>query len=336
MDIKGLFAVTANSLCFLDTYAFLRKKITKSQVAILLYHRVCPETDNWAFNSISLPNFEQQIQYVSRYYEVISLDELVQCIRNRNALPKKSIVVSLDDGYRDNYTYAYPILKKYKIPATIFLVTGNIRNRSLFWWDKVLYSIKNTNTTQINLSEIGNYYLQTKSDKFRIASLVISRLKKLPEERKNFLIDKLVKQCQINISNNLGNELILTWDEIKEMSNSGISIGAHSVNHPILTNIPLELAKYEIGQSKKDIEENIGIKITSFSYPNGDCNPELVNCVKEIGFSCAVSVSPGMLVGIKDDIYELNRISPPQDINKFKALLCGFWGDLVTVFPINK
>lgn len=336
MDIKELIAATANSLYLLDAYAFLRRKITKSHVAILAYHRVYPETDNWALNSISPPSFEQQIQYVSRYYEVISLDELAQCIRLKNAPPRKSIVVSFDDSYRDIYTYAYPILKKYNVPATVFLNTGNIKNRSLYWWDKVLYCIRNTNKTQINLSEIGNYYLQPKSDKFRIAFMIIRRLKKLSEERKNLLVDKLIEECQVDIPNDLGRELILTWDEIKEMSNSGISFGTHAVNHLCLTDIPLESAKYEITQSKKDIEENLGVKITAFAYPYGDCNPELTDFVKAAGFNCAVSVSLGKLINIKDNPYMLSRISPPQSFGKFKTILCGLWGDLVTIFPANK
>jgi len=262
----------------------------------------------------------------------MSLDELAQYIRLKNTLPEKSIAVSFDDSYRDIYTYAYPILKKYNVPATIFLNTGNIKNRSLYWWDEVQYSIKNTNTTQINLDEIGNYNLQPESNKFRVAFTVVSRLKKLSEKRKNLLVGKLIEECQVDIPDNLGRELILTWNEIKEMSNSGISFGTHAVNHLCLTDILLESAKYEITQSKKDIEENLGVKITAFAYPYGDCNPELTDFVKAAGFNCAVSVSLGKLINIKDSPYMLSRISPPQSFGKFKAILCGLWGDLVTIF----
>lgn len=336
MDIKGLFTAAANSLYFLDAYAFLRRKITKSQVAILTYHRVCPKIESWYSVPVSPQSFEQQIRYICRHFEVISLDELVQYIRRRNTLPEKSIVVSFDDGHKDTYTYAYPILKKYDVPATVFLTTGNITNRSIFWWDKVGYSIQNTKKTQIILDEIGTFSIQSKSNKYRTTYLIVNRLKNLSEERKNFLIDKLIEQCQVNISPNLGRELLLTWDEIKEMNNNGINFGAHSVNHQFLTKIPLELVKYEIRQSKKDIEENLGVKVTAFAYPYGDCNPEVINFVREAGFNCAVSVSPGKLVSIKDNTYKLPRILSTQNFSKFKTILCGFWGDWVTVFPTSK
>jgi peptidoglycan/xylan/chitin deacetylase (PgdA/CDA1 family) len=336
MDIKGLFAATANALYFLDAYAFLRRKITKSQVAILTYHRVCPEIESWYSVPMSPQALEQQIRYIRRHFEVIPLDELVRYIRRRNTLPEKSIAISFDDGYRDIYTYAYPILKKYSIPATIFLTTGNITDRSLFWWDKVGYSIQNTKNTQFSLDEIGKFFIQPKSNKYRTNYLVVDRLKELPEERRNFLVNKLIEQCQVNISPDLGRELMLTWDEIKEMNNNGISFGAHSVNHQFLTKIPLELAKYEIRQSKRDIEENLGVKVTAFAYPFGDCNPELVNFVKETGYKYAVSVSQGKLISVKDDTYKLPRILSTQKFSKFKTMLCGLWGDWVTVFPVRK
>jgi peptidoglycan/xylan/chitin deacetylase (PgdA/CDA1 family) len=336
MDIKGLFTATANALYFLDAYSFFRRKITKSQVAILTYHRVCPEIESWYSVPVTPQALEQQIQYIRHHFKVISLDELARYIERRDALPEKSIAVTFDDGYKDIYTYAYPILKKYSIPATIFLTTSNITRKSIFWWDKVGYSIRNTKNTQFNLDEIGEFSLQPKSNKYRATYNIVDKLKELSEEKRNFLIDKLIEQCQVNISPDLGRELILTWDDIKEMSHNGISFSSHSVNHQFLTKIPLESAKYEISQSKRDIEEKLGGQVTAFAYPFGDFNPELVNFVKEAGYKCAVSVSPGKLISIEDDTYKLPRILSIQNFSKFKTMVCGLWGDLVTVFPTMK
>lgn len=87
-------------------------------------------------------------------------------------------------------------------------------------------------------------------------------------DRRNFLIEKIRDICHVEIPRDLGKELILSWNEVKEMDNSGVAFGAHSVNHPTLTNIPLEQAKNEIIQSKKIIEEKLGKEVTSFSYPH--------------------------------------------------------------------
>ena len=328
MEIKALAASTANHLGFLDAYALLRRKLTNSQVAILIYHRIYHGQDNESTGTLSPKTFESQIQYFCRNYEILSLENLVQYIQQRKNLPKKAVVITFDDGYKDNYLYAYPVLKKYHIPATIFLTTGHIGTGKLFWWDKVNYVIQHTAVSQLDLAELGSYSLQSELVKFHVSFIITERLKELPDEEKNFLIEKLLSTSGVNIPADLGKEFMLSWDEVKEMNNDGIAFGAHSVNHPILTRLPLEHAKREIIQSKKDIEEKLGRPVTAFSYPNGEFNPELVKFIKESGFTCAVSVLPGKLITCEDDPYKLSRITPIKDLNKFKAMLCGLGQDL--------
>ncbi len=335
MNVTRLVAATANVSRFLDTYAFLRRKITKSQVAIIVYHRVCPKEDNGTLQSLAPQIFEQQIRYLTKYYEVLSLDELVRFISQRKVLPEKAVVINIDDGYRDNYIYAYPVLKKYSVPATIFLTSGQIGTKDLFWWDKVGYSIFHTTRTQFDLDEIGNYSIRSEQDRVKTRTLIIERLKKVSEERKVILIEKIINLCNVEISPRLGERFILTWDEVKEMSNNGIDIGSHSVNHLPLTRVPWEQAKHEISQSKKDIEEKLGRKITAFAYPFGLYNLELAKFVKQIGFSCAVSVSPYKLISRNDNIYTLSRIASTEDFNKFKVMIYGLWGDISNIFHIK-
>jgi len=331
MEMKGVTASIANHSGFLDAYAFLRRKLTKSQVAILAYHRVYPNKDNWSLEPTSPRTFEQQMEYFCRRYEILSLDKLVQYIHHGKSLPEKAVVITIDDGYKDSYLCAYPILKKNRIPATIFLVTGHIGTANLFWWDRVSYVIHHISVEQLSLDELGSHSLWSEPDKSRANLIVTERLKKLPEERKNLLIDKLFQLSGVEIPVDLGRELILSWDEVKEMSNGDISFGAHSVTHPILTNMPLEQAKYEIIQSKKDIEEKLGQRVTAFSYPNGDFNAELVSFIKETGFTCAVSISPNKLISPKDRLYGLSRIAAIENSNKFKGMSCGLWGDLKSI-----
>lgn len=324
-----LVTAVANKLGFLDAYAFLRRKLTRSQVAILMYHRVSLKKDDWSYESLSPQAFESQMEYFCREYEILSLDDLAQYILQGKNLPHKAVVITFDDGYRDNYLYAYPILKKHHIPATIFITTGHIGTGKLFWWDKVSYAIQHTEIEKLNLEELGSYLLQSAHDKSKVCSTIIERLKKLPEERKALLIEKLLAISGVELpSTDFSKKLILSWEEIREMNNDGISFGAHSVNHPILTNIPLEQAKWEIVQSKKDIYKNLGREVTAFSYPNGNFSPEVAKFVKESGFTCAVSVLPFKLISQKDNPYELSRIILSDDFNTFKFIFCGLWCDL--------
>jgi len=328
MDIKGLAAVIANDLGFLDVYAFVRRKLTKSQVAILMYHRISPHKDSWSLEPLSPREFEKQIAYFYRNYEIVPLERLASDVNQGDTLPDRAVIITLDDGYKDNYLYAYPVLKKYNVPATIFLATRHITTGELFWWDKVGYIVNNSNVTQLDLDELGSFSFSSATDKHQTGLKIIDKLKKLPDEKKNALIEKLVSICEVEIPPDLGRDFILSWEEVKEMSSSGISFGAHTVNHPILTNLPLEQAKWEITQSKRDIEEKLGTKVTTFSYPNGNFNAGVVELVQEAGFSCAVSVLPGRLISLKDNPYCLSRIGAIEDFNKLKVLLCGLWGDL--------
>lgn len=327
MELKALAAFVANRSRFLDAYAFLRRKLTKSQVAILMYHRVSPRPDGWSLEPLSPPSFEEQAEYFCRNYEMLPLDKLVSYLRQGKALPEKAVAITFDDGYRDNYLHAYPILKKYNIPATVFLTTGCIGTDKLFWWDRVGYLIHHTTVSQLDLAELGSYPLRSELDRFRAGSIIAKRLKKMPEETKNLLVEKLADICRVEIPPDLARGLILSWDEIMEMNNDGIAFGAHSVTHPILTKIPSEQAQYEITQSKRAIEEKLGQEVTAFSYPNGDFNDSIDKVVRESGYACAVTTAPNLLTA-RANPYRLGRIGVGGDFSKLKAVLSGFYGDL--------
>ena len=258
------------------------------------------------------------MEYFCRKYEILSLDKLAHYIHRKKSLPEKAVVITLDDGYKDNYLYAYPILRKYRIPATIFLTTGHIGTGNLFWWDEVAYIIQHTAVSQLNLDELGGYSLHSKPARFHAAFAIKEGLRRLPNERRISLIEKLLSISGVDIPADLGKELVLSWDDIREMSNHGIDFGAHSVNHPVLTNMPLEQAEWEIAQSKKDIEEKLGKEVTTFSYPNGDFTPQIAKFIKESGFTCAVSILPGKLIGSKDSPYELGRIGATKAFPGYK------------------
>ncbi len=331
MDVKALLAAVIDKPRFLDAYGYVRREITKSQVAILMYHRVSPKIDPWSLRPLSPQSFETQMRYFSLNYEIISLKLLIEYIVQGEPFPKKAVVITFDDGYKDNYRYAYPILRKYNIPATIFLTTGHIGTGNLFWWDKVSYIVQHTSLDELNLGEYGSFSLRSKKEKYRTKSKLIEGLKKLSKEEKDLFINNLLIITGEAIPDDLGGELILSWDEIKEMSCDGISFGAHTVNHPILTTLPFDQAKMEIIQSKMDIEKNIGHRVNAFSYPHGDFSPDIAELVRTSGFESAVSISPSCLISPNDSLYELSRIGIEEEFSKSKVMLSGLWGDMKSI-----
>jgi peptidoglycan/xylan/chitin deacetylase (PgdA/CDA1 family) len=214
-----------------------------TKALIICYHCVKDE----AFphlRPVKVVDFENQMRYLSNIYNPISLERMAQYIQNGTSLPSKAIAVTFDDGYRDNYENAYSILKKYHIPATVFLTTGFIGTGEIPRWDKEYY-----------------------------------------EEDK---------------------ELMLSWGQVREMSDNGIFFGSHTLTHPFLTGIPRKQAQKEIHQSRDIIEQQIGKPVMTFAYPSGNFDSEIKEIVKDAGYAAAVSTIPGYNT-MHDDVHVLKR-----------------------------
>jgi len=327
--IKRSAGTILNRLGLLHTYAFLKRKGIGSQVTIMWYHRISPTRDDWSLEALSPKSFERQIVYLCRTCQILPLGKLMACLREGKSLPDRVAAITIDDGYKDNYLYAYPILRKFQVPATIFLTTGHIGTPNLFWWDKVGYLIQHTSVERLRLGEHYSYRLESPT-KRRYAHLSITeKLKDLPDAQKNLIIEDLVNVAGVHIPYSVGQQLILSWTEVSEMSRNGVDFGAHTVTHPILTMTPPEEARREIAQSREDIEARVGKPVRLFSYPNGDFNAEIEGIVKELGFLAAFTCDP-VWISSKSNFYELGRIGGPEDFDMFKLQWSGLWGDLRT------
>jgi len=320
---------------FFGAYEFLRFCLAKQQVPIIAYHRVSPVNDYpWSLTPVTPQDFEQEIRYLSNRYKIVSLDELVTSFNKYKTLPPKTAVVTFDDGYKDNYLNAYPILKKYNIPATVFLTTGHISTGKLFWWDKVAYVIWKTELNTLDLGELGTYHLNSSRSRLQVTNAVTARLKQIPAENKDSLIRGMVKSSGVDIPPNLGKEIILSWDDIREMSRDGIEFGAHTVSHPILTRLPLEEARKEIIDSKKHIEKELGQEVTTFCYPNGepgDSNSDIEDILKSNGFRCAVILKPSAFVSSTMRLFSLPRIAGTASFDTFRLVTSGLYTDLYSL-----
>jgi len=257
---------------------YLFYKIGNRKTFILVYHRVPDLNSNFSFDSSlvssSVDNFKRQIQYLSEKYNIISLEKFGQYHKKKINPPRNSVVITFDDGYCDNYEHAYPILKKYKLPATIFVITDAIEKNVLLWWDKVAYIINKTKINYFEIKKLGKYPLRNKYEKLKALKVISLKLKSMDEVKKNYLIEELICILKVKIPDIKKNKrLSLNWNEIKEMSRNGILFGSHTTSHPILTNISLADAAKEIKNSKSILEKNISKKIKYFSYPNGYYSP---------------------------------------------------------------
>ena len=211
-------------------YVFsLAKTINRNKLLILYYHRIIDNSSQEIFEpdlAVSSSGFDKQMQLLKKKYNCVDEDEIINAIKKKSIFPKNPVWITFDDGYEDNFRVAFPILKKYDLPATIFLTTGYINNTHSY---------------------------------------------------KEYIF--------------------LNWDQIKEMKNSKISFGAHTISHPILSTLSTDIMHEEIKDSKIEIERRLGATVNTFAYPKGkkkyykinNCKPIL----KQINIQLAVSTIGG-------------------------------------------
>lgn len=303
----------------------LIEKLTQiSSLIILNYHRVINLSNEFNLDkgviSATPKNFEKQIKYVSKKYNVISFDMLIDYIQNKTKLPKNPLIITFDDGYKDNYTNAYPILKKYNVLATFFLTIDFIEKKRLPWWDKLVYIINKTKISKLNLSNIGVYDLSSKEKKLESTIKINKKIKNNGLDKEKIL-KKISDILKVKLNKNLSKDLFLSWEDVKEMSKNDMSFGAHTLTHCSLAQVSLEKAKKEVTQSKLKIEKELNKKIEIFSYPYGEqthFNDKIKKMLKNSKYSCAVSTEFGFnYISNKLDFFSLNRIGIQNQDNLF-------------------
>lgn len=306
---------------------YLNKKIRPCSFYILMFHRILPkekiESYTQAGMYVTPSTFDMQMQYLCKNFNIVSINDVFKFILKKNLqlYSKPYCIITFDDGWKDNYIYAFPILKKYKVPATIFLSTNYINSSKEFWTDRLSRII------YYNKINEGNIF----SSKIRIP--LILELKKLNGSIenmiekaisifKNYTLEDIEKTLNVltnilKIKNQGKLSHFLDWSEIEEMYNSGlITFGSHTANHQILTTISDVEIRKELEQSKNVLLEKkvVDINFIPFSYPNGDFDNNVIHLVKEIGYSLAVTTQSGFN-DIDSDPFSLKRISIHEDIS---------------------
>ena len=313
-QLKPLVISSLYSLKFFDMMRQLKKK----RVIILMYHRFSQKPQPF---KIQQSIFENQIKFLKKKYNFISLKHYSEVLNGkRDDLPNNPIIITIDDGYQDNYTFAYTILKKYSIPATIFLVTDFISHKSWLWSNKLEYILKNSEFSKFE------FPLNGKSVQFRVDTFktwhtsqlaLFNHCRTVTDEEKNKLLDELAKHLKVDVpEKTLGDFQALTWEQIMEMKNNGIDFGSHTCSHPILSQLTKDRLEYELNQSKEVIEKNASGEIDLLCYPNGsvnDINDTVVKKTQQAGYKCGVTTMPGFNNQVDENPFILKRISILKD-----------------------
>ncbi|GBD94407.1 poly-beta-1,6-N-acetyl-D-glucosamine N-deacetylase precursor [bacterium BMS3Abin05] len=300
---------TAAAFLFRTSRVLFKGRPSGERAVILNYHQLCEKEDLF-LPALSVSVFRKQAGWLAENFKVISLEELAS--RQRKGLSLKNLAaITFDDGYADNYEFAFPILKALKLPATFFITTRFI-DGEIPWFDRIKLTFRETKANKTRLRLNGRYYdiqLKTHEDRIRAISFVKNKLKIIPVSDLADYLTEIEERLNV-IVKPLYSRRMMRWEQIREMSDAGMTIGSHTCSHPILSILSENELRTEIVQSKARLEEELNRPIRTFCYPNGkaeDFGERAKRVLKEAGYDCAVTTEIGF-VRKQTNLYELPRM----------------------------
>ena len=289
---------------------------------ILMYHRISNVAyePNWL--AVSPENFSDHLNHINKHYNPLRLLELIQAIES-GTIPRRSVVITFDDGYLNNLTQALPLLEAAHIPATVFATAGFIGCDREFWWDQLSHILLASPSIPPDLSlNIGGtvykWHTVTIIDRQNTFSELKEVIKPLRASIKGKVLDYIVNWA--GVKSELRQDFrAMTVDELKMLARSEyIELGAHTVNHPILPTLPYNEQVDEIVKGRNLLSEMVDLPIETFAYPNGDCDDHTARIVETAGYRGACTTTLGR-VEAEDNLFRLKRcIVNDWDLDTFK------------------
>ncbi len=277
----------------------------RGNVLILMYHRF-----GEGAGKVSAREFESHLEYLKNHHRVLALSETVEFLQTEKTLPPNSVVITIDDGYRDAYEIAFPLLKKFDFAATIYAITNFSDGKCWLWTDLMRYVLLNTKRDVEN--------------RVATAAQINANLKKLPNDEKHAKITEFAKDFGVEIPHLPPSDFApMNWDQAREMDENGVKIESHTVSHPILTNISANELDFELQNSKKRLEEVLNRRVEHFCYPNGSLNKTVEKAVEKAGYKSATTTEYGFN-NLQTERFLLKRIDAQSSIENFAQSASGF------------
>lgn len=298
------------------SYQNLHKKyhhLWYGRCVVLLYHRIINLDFDPQLLAVSIENFESQMELLKQKYSCLTIEEFHQYLDSGKKIPKNSVVITFDDGYRDNFLNALPILERYNFQALFYITTGNINSNKEFWWDEVEKILYSKNSPNLNEIFWGNFYFSLESwnaeKRDDLYMKILPFFRGLEVDQRNMYLIELRRIFCLN-EEGRNTHLSMSLEELKEFSQSkSVVIGGHTVNHPSLAHINLVNQEFEIKKSIQFLEDCIGGKIVDFSYPFGtrsNYNLETIRICNELGINYVAANFPKK-VDKRSDKFQFSR-----------------------------
>jgi peptidoglycan/xylan/chitin deacetylase (PgdA/CDA1 family) len=305
----------------------LRRTFQARRATLLNYHR---------FPESSAAGFRRQCEYLQRYCRVISMSQLAALLRAGEPLPPHAVVITVDDGHRDFYTCAYPVLREFGFPAIMYLPTAFLDGEWL-WFDRLRYPFEHTALKEAPITGIPSVAkttldLSSAASRDRAFYEVAGQVQWLPAEERDQAAPRLAELLGVELPAEPPAEFApLAWSEAREMAGHGIEFGGHTVNHPILQTLPdREALEREISGCKARIEQELHGQAMHFAYPSGK-RREVSAMAREVVLAAGYQTAAGTEIGqttLETDRYWLPRTGadPWNDLPYFRRCVAAVRG----------
>jgi peptidoglycan/xylan/chitin deacetylase (PgdA/CDA1 family) len=311
--------LVARSLAYSRVFSLSRFFLPGSRLAIFNFHRVAAQghkgssLDDALYDSDEA-TFRKELGWMKSQADPISEGDLLSFVQKKTPLPKRCFLITFDDGYRDNYEVALPILRELNVPVIFFIPTQLIEQRELGWWDQVSWALKNTRKSELNF----------RGEKFELGKEVTSladifnhRLKTLASTKTKDFVTELLQACEVDPpSKELSDSQLMTWDQIKSAQEKGVAIGSHTHTHRVLSCLDVASQKAEMETSKRILESKLGKPVRSIAYPvggRGHFTDASMALAQECGYEVAFSFMDGINRSDSFDRFNIQRITSQKD-----------------------
>jgi peptidoglycan/xylan/chitin deacetylase (PgdA/CDA1 family) len=292
-----------NALYFSGAHWML-KPIVGGAGAILMLHHVRPaRPDRFQPNrllEVTPKFFERVIRRLRKSkVDLISLDEMHRRLVS-GEFPRRFVCITFDDGYRDNHEFAYPILKKYEVPFAIYVATSFADRVGELWWLALEAVVAQNELIGIRIDGSDRWFeARGVPEKRAVYDHIYTWLRQLPTEQElRRVMRELTTRHRVDMQS-FAREHCMDWPELAELAADPLcTIGAHTVNHPILAKVDEKTVRSELENSRAVIEAALGMRPRHLAYPVGDktaAGPREFKIAAEMGFSTAVTTRPGVI-----------------------------------------
>jgi peptidoglycan/xylan/chitin deacetylase (PgdA/CDA1 family) len=293
-------------------------------VLVLNYHRVGDSSRSrydrglW---SATADGFDAQVAFLKDNCDVIAVDDIADALRRPNG---RYVAITFDDGYLDNHEIALPVLRHHRVPAAFFIATGFIDRNLLPWWDAIALQVRESANASLDLSPWMPGPIRLGLDRETLIRRIIATYKDLPSAETAPFLARLTDETGLEAPETVAGQW-MDWDMVRTLARAGMTIGGHTVNHPILSSLPVEVQRAEIEGCALRLREELGTTMEHFAYPVGGpatFDQDTMRLLREAGVRQAFSFYGGVARAASAQL-DLQRVPVSQETGQdlFRAMV---------------